>query len=671
MIRYYSEHPITPTSLEIIREAKSIALGDEPVDFVEVQAAGKGVLSFGVDAPGAIRTLSIPQVTTQPFAVSALVEAFTLVKDRPELPAVPTPYVNVYPTLTSIDYPLVVDIENTPDGTLLSVNICDGGNVWVFTDPLLFEEVAYDLSLHYYIIGHNLKYDVRVIEKNTGHRLNQFFDTMLARHVLHPSAQGHYGLKEVARTVLGAPDWEADIKDYAGRGKDVDYSRIPEHKLIEYGAADVWYTYRLYELFKPLVEHDPAFWHEMRASRTVYLPEFHGIAIDLEAVETLSADLTAEAQDAKATLPEGLNPNSPKQVMDALQGAGVQVFRSSDKDVKARKKRQGFVVSTDEETLTDLADSVPFARDLLRYRKATKLQGTYCKAYLDKHENGILYPTYNVHGTSTGRLSSNNPNQQNVPRDQRLRSLFTSRTPDGLFVNADYKNAELRTMAMLSDDEEMQAMFQPGMPDYFDSTIPVAFPEYTYEGYLELKETDPVLAKELRTVLKTVIFGLSFGRQAPAIAKATGSTVEYAQAVIDNYLAGFRKLAEWRQKVMEAAVDPDKRDFLVTPFGRRFESEVITHRNRQSVINAALAFLPQSTASDICVDAASRVAARVPEGVLLVGLVHDAQMYDVTDPARLGELEALLQAELPAAGARVFGNAVPFNIDIEVGRTWG
>src|SRR5690606_16394790 len=172
------------------------------------------------------------------------------------------------------------------------------------------------------------------------------------------------------------------------------------------------------------------------------------------------------------------------------------------------------------------------------------------------YQDGILYPTYNVHGTSTGRLSSSDPNQQNVPRDKRFRSIFVSRNrEDGLFVNADYSQIELRTMAMLSGDEDMQALFQPGMPDYFDSIMPLAYPEYTFEQYVELGTTDPALHKEMRTAVKSVVYGLAFGRGAAAIGVELGMETSEAQKIIDNYLIGFPKFAEWRERVMEAAVD--------------------------------------------------------------------------------------------------------------------
>lgn len=672
MIRYYSEHPLTPTALAVVREAKTNVFGDDPVDFAEVQTPGPGVLCFGKGHPRAVETLTIPQVTTSPFAVSALTEAFLLIRD-PHSPRPPKAEVNPDPWW-EFDTVLAYDIENAPDGSLLTLAVTDGDTLGVWTES--FEEVAAALAPCYYLVGHGMKYDTKVIERNTGHALVQFFDTMIARYTLHPASQGHLDLKSVARRVLGAPEWEADIKKYTNSGDNADYSKIPLDRLIEYNAADAWYTFLLYLHLKPLVEHDPAFWFTMRTTWTISHIERVGIAIDLEHVTNLSAELEAEAAKHRAELPMA-NPGSWMQVLKALGEAGVPVeFKPKDVSTqqwKARKRaleRKGIVTGTDEKALSKLTH-VGFVPNLLAWRSATKLRSTYCESYLAKHEDGLLFPTYNAHGTSTGRLSSSVPNFQNVPRDTRLRKIFRSRVPEGLFVSADYKNAELRTMAMLSDDKAMQAMFQPGMPDYFDSTIPVAFPEYTWESYQALKESDPDEAKEMRTLLKTVIFGLSYNRQAPAIAEALGLSVEYAQSVIDNYLSGFPDLKAWRKRVEGAAVNPDKRDFLTTPFGKRFESEVITNNNRQSVINAALAFLPQSTASDICVDAAGRVLPQLPEGVFLVGLVHDMHGYDVTDPDKLPELVALLEREMPAAGARVFGDAVPFMVDIEIGRSWG
>lgn len=673
MVRYYSEHPLTGTALAVIREAKENVFGNRPIDFAEVQTPGPGVLCFGKGHPGAVETLTIPQVTTAPFAVSALTEAFMLIKN-PRVSLPPKADINPDPWW-DFDTVLAYDIENAPDGSLLTVAVTDGRRIGVWTQD--FEHVARALAPCYYLIGHGMKYDTKVIERNTGTTLAQFFDTMIARYTLHPASQGHLDLKSVARRVLGAPEWEADLKKYTGSGDNADYSKIPLPRLVEYNAADAWYTFLLYLHLKPLVEHNPAFWFTMRTTWTISHIERVGIAIDLEHVKNLSDELEAEAAEHRANLPMD-NPGSWMQVLKALGEAGVPVeFKPkgmSTPQWTSRKKmlaRQGIVTGTDEKTLSKLTH-IEFVPHLLAWRKATKLRSTYCESYLAKHEDGILFPTYNAHGTSTGRLSSSLPNFQNVPRDPRLRSIFVSRNREnGLFVSADYKNAELRTMAMLSGDEAMQALFQPGMPDYFDSTIPVAFPEFTYEDYLALKESDPDEAKEMRTLLKTVIFGLSYNRQAPAIAEALGVSVEYAQSVIDNYLNGFPKLKAWRARVQEAALDPDQRDFLTTPFGKRFESEVVTDNNRQSVINAALAFLPQSTASDICVDAASRILPQLPDGVFLVGLVHDMHGYDVTDPDKLPELVALLEREMPAAGARVFGDAVPFMVDIEVGRSWG
>src|SRR5690606_20160505 len=148
-------------------------------------------------------------------------------------------------------------------------------------------------------------------------------------------------------------------------------------------------------------------------------PEFHGIAVDLEHIQNLKANLTAEAAQHREKLPMA-NPGSWQQVLRAIEAEGVPVaFKPKGMSTAAwesQKKtlaKKGIVTSTGEEVLEGLTDRVSFVPDLLAWRGATKALSTYCNSYLDKHQDGILYPTYNVHGTSTGRLSSNNPNIQN------------------------------------------------------------------------------------------------------------------------------------------------------------------------------------------------------------------------------------------------------------------
>lgn len=246
-----------------------------------------------------------------------------------------------------------------------------------------------------------------------------------------------------------------------------------------------------------------------------------------------------------------------------------------------------------------------------------------------------------------------------------------------MLVQVDLSQAELRVMAALSDDDWMLSALQEGAGDFFDTyMMPVCFPNED----MELLKSSPVRKKELRTQVKTVQYGLAFGRRAAAIAKELGMSQLQAQAIIDNYLATAPKFAEWRVNVMEAATVPEKRDMLITPFGRRFQSEVVTSANAWKIQNEALSFLPQSTASDICLVTAIRVHPVIKElGAHIVNIVHDAIIVEVPDNApgidsseRLAEhIVKLIQNEFRATGRMVFGDKVPFLSEGSFGRSWG
>lgn len=244
-----------------------------------------------------------------------------------------------------------------------------------------------------------------------------------------------------------------------------------------------------------------------------------------------------------------------------------------------------------------------------------------------------------------------------------------------MLVQVDLSQAELRVMAALSDDEWMLSALQEGAGDFFDTyMMPVCFPN---EDMTALK-ADPVRKKELRTQVKTVQYGLAFGRKAGAIARELGMSFSEAQSIIDNYLTTAPKFALWREQVMEAAVNEDKRDILISPFGRRFQSEVVTSKNEWKIKNEALSFLPQSTASDICLVTAIRVHPRIKElGCHIVNVVHDAIIVEVPDatqrqyPGLADSIGMLIQDEFRKTGQMVFGDKVPFLSEYSTGRSWG
>lgn len=223
-------------------------------------------------------------------------------------------------------------------------------------------------------------------------------------------------------------------------------------------------------------------------------------------------------------------------------------------------------------------------------------------------------------------------------------------------------------MAMLSGDPWMQAALQEGVGDFFDThMMPVCYPD------VDVSTLDKHEKKEMRTIVKSIQYGLAFGRQAPAIAKALGLPVQDAQAIIDNYFKAAPKFEEWREKVMEAAINPAKRDMLINPFGRRFQSEIITYRNEANIQREALSFLPQSTASDCCLTAAIRVDSmleQIPEAECgIINLVHDAIMVEGPEDM-LNKLGPFVAQEMRKVGEEMLGPEVPFLTDWSVARSW-
>lgn len=246
---------------------------------------------------------------------------------------------------------------------------------------------------------------------------------------------------------------------------------------------------------------------------------------------------------------------------------------------------------------------------------------------------------------------------------------------NNVLINVDLSQAELRTMAILSDDPWMIAALQEGQGDFFDEHLmPVAFPWILddYGTVAEYKKQKPVEHKEDRTKVKAVQYGLAFGRQANAIAKELKMPVRDAQAIIDNYLSTAPKFAQWREDVQEAAINPAKRDLLVTPFGRRFQSEVVTTRNFRNVQREALSFLPQAISSDICLTTAMRIHPQLKEiGFHIFNIVHDAIMIEGPDYNDAGvDLGEFVGRELRKTGEIMMGTTVPYLSDYSIGLSW-
>jgi len=508
------------------------------------------------------------------------------------------------------------------------------------------------------LIAHNGKFDLAGLYPKLG-AVELWFDTMLASYCLD-ERPGNHGLKVLAVEKLGAPKYDDEIKQYVP--KRGSYANIPRPILYKYNAFDVACTWDLYELFTEAMDReDVRKVHDflVLASNQLMFMELNGIAIDKEAMAKLS-DAYEERMEAiiyemnevinKSTghLEDGawlgINPRSPLQVKKYLESQGVKV------------------VSTNEETLTALLPRLSpgsargqFVRILLRYRRQHKLYSTYIAGIRKRMYRGRVYTTYMLHGTTSGRLASRNPNLQNIVRDKEIRRQFGVTHPENVLVQCDYANAEARVMATLAQDNYLREILSNQTPGY------KFFNELSDQLY-----GAGAWDKEEYIRTKAFFYGIGYGRESWSVAKEYGLSAAEGAKLYYDFTDLIPDVMRWQESV-KAHVMSGKP--LVTPFGRRRRFWLITDQNKKDVENEALSYLPQSTASDICLTALIRVRPLLRGLGFLRLTIHDALIAECHESRQL-EVSELLSSTMAAAG-REYTDYVPFPVDTSIGKSWG
>ena len=496
-ILYYSEQAITPTFADILRGAKEYAYGDAEVEFEKVGEPGPGVLCFGAGFFGyLLPTMKV--LTMSADGLSLLVRGLKLAGGTITPP--PRHAARVIESVAELDAlgdKIVVDIETKgdidgPRGDLelLCIGIWDGSQKPVMVVPahLCRGQALSEFLSTRGIICHNSAFDIAVLNALLGTRLRPLADTMVLHYAMHPASKSH-GLKDLARYYLGVDDWEHDIKEHLGRGKD--YSKIPTDVLYRYCALDVYYTgHLLGALTEEATEESKRFyWQRMEDNNfLIELEEGPGVFIDIPYFERLLSNMQADL-DAGRSVMAGIvgradfNPASPQQVKGYLHEAGFEVK------------------STEAKELEKFAGD-PFIDALLKYKSDLKMRG-FVKSFLEKQRDGYLHPQFKIARTTTGRLASSNINIQQIPREGPIKKGIIA-PPGYKVVTADYSQVELRVMAVLSGDKEMQSRFQPDSPDFFDALMPAAFPDLfpTLADYEAYKAEHGGTDKKYRAVIK-------------------------------------------------------------------------------------------------------------------------------------------------------------------------
>lgn len=470
------------------------------------------------------------------------------------------------------------------------------------------------------------------------------FDTMLAHYCLD-ERRGTHSLDQLAVEYLGSPDWKSEIKRYLGSSKN--YADIPRDVLYRYNAYDVANTFHLAQVFKPMLRSaglERTHQFLLRSSKTLMLMESAGVAVDEEYLDVVEEDYLGRLALLEERLGKWVkNPRSPKQVKEALIELGLKRVGTTNAEA-LEKYRDRALINNDEQLYS-------FTYNMLEYRKEHKLYGTYIKGIRQRIYNGRVHPTFLLHGTVTGRLSSRNPNLQNIPRGSVARRLFIPSTPDHVLIQADYRQAELRVVCGLARDAYLRDVFSDEGRDI--------------HGEVAERFYGPNWTKEQRVRAKAVVFGLTYGREAFSLAAEHGMSVAEAEKYISTFFNLIPDTVKWIENLEKQVLEGED---LVSPFGRRRRFHIITNHNKHNVLKEARAFLPQSTASDLTLESGNRLV-KAGYGKHLRIPVHDALILEVPQK-EAAQVTAEVKRIMEEVGHELFEGYVKFPVDIGMGPSW-
>ena len=508
-------------------------------------------------------------------------------------------------------------------------------------------------------IGQNMKYDIEVLSRYGIRLQGEMFDTMLAHYILQPELR--HNMDYMAETLLHYQTVHIDAL-IGPRGKQQKNMRdLAPADICDYAAEDADITLRLYHVLRQQLPEKEAerLMHDIEMPLVPVLAdmETHGVRLDTEALSSVSATLTARLHDLEQKIYSEagteFNIASPKQVGDILFGQ-MHIVE------KPKKTKTGQYV-TSEEVLQQLAHKAPIVGNILAHRGLKKLLGTYVDALprLVNPRTGHIHTSFNQAVTATGRLSSSDPNLQNIPvrgeDGKEIRRCFVPE--DGcLFFSADYSQIELRVMAHLSGDENMIEAFREGH-DIHAATAAKIYRKPIGE-----------VTRDERTKAKRANFGIIYGITVFGLAERLDISRDEAKALIDGYFETFPRVRDYMEQAKETA---RAKGYAETLFHRRRYLPDITSRNttvrnfaERNAINAPI----QGSAADIIKIAMARIHRRFAEEGLrskMILQVHDELNFSVL-PEEKERVEQIVLAEMQGA----YPLSVPLVADSGWGANW-
>jgi len=509
-------------------------------------------------------------------------------------------------------------------------------------------------------IGQNLKYDIKVMLNYGVEVKGKLFDTMLAHYLINPDMR--HNMDVLSETYLNYTP--ISITELIGKkGKNqLNMRQVPLDKQTEYAVEDADVTFQLAQHFAPELketETDKLFTDiEVPLLRVLADMEREGINLDETYLKDLSKQLDTDILQLEKKIyelaGEEFNIASPKQLGDIL----FEKLKLVDKPKKTKTGQY----STAEDVLSYLAKDHEIIQNVLDYRGLSKLKSTYVDALpneVQKH-SGRVHTDYMQTVAATGRLSSNNPNLQNIPirteRGRQVRKAFIPRDENYLLLSADYSQIELRIIAALSEEDTMISAFKNG-EDIHASTASKVF-------------NVPIdqVTREQRSNAKTVNFGIIYGVSAFGLSNQTDLSRTEAKDLIDTYYKTYPKLRNYISEQIDFARE---HGYVQTVLGRRrylkdinAGNQVVRGAAERNAVNAPI----QGSAADIIKIAMINIHNKLSEGKYKTKMllqVHDELVFDCYKP-ELEEMKKLIKTEMEHA----YTLAVPLEVEVGVGENW-
>ena len=508
-------------------------------------------------------------------------------------------------------------------------------------------------------IGQNIKYDAEVLAKYDINVKGIYFDTMIASYVIDPTLRQH-NLDYLAQHYLSYKMISYD--DVTSHNKDKNFALVDVDKAKEYSCEDAEITFLLKSVLEERLRHSGNYTLfqdlEMELIPVLMDMEMTGIKIDMsffsEMSERFAGELSAIEKKVFDLVGEEFNINSPQQL-------GYILFEKLNLPTKKKtRKKSGY--STDVEVLTELAKIHEVPSLLLRFRTLNKLKTTYLDALINiaNPATGRVHTSYNQTVTATGRLSSSNPNLQNIPirteEGREIRKGFIT-DKDQLLLSADYSQIELRLFAHYSEDPVLIGAFQN------DEDIHI-------RTAAEIFNLDPrMVTSEMRRMAKTINFGIIYGMGPIKLAKELGINKKMAQTYLDHYYERYKGVLSFKEKIIFQA---RQNGYVSTLFKRRRYLPHINSDNghlKSEAERAAVNTPIQGTAADLIKMAMINIHEILKKEGLATKMllqVHDELVLEVPQK-ELDVITDLVKNEMEG----VYLLHIPLKVDINWGKNWG